>query len=85
MTDKLTRVEMAFRLGWWLHDEAVPLDQVVQKMYNLSQDEYDCLDSQVRAEYRRRARHLLQQGSRVLPIIEEDGTWQAIEATPPRL
>ena len=85
MSDKLTRVEMAFRLGWWLHDEAVPLEQVVQKMYHLNQDEYDCLDAQVRAEYRRRARHLLQQGSRVLPIVEEDGIWQAIEATLPSL
>ena len=84
MTDKLTRVEMAARLGWWLaHGDSVTIDQVACALYNLDQGELNCLDCFTRADRRRKAKHLLQQISRVLPIIDDGETWQAIEATPP--
>jgi len=84
MTDKLTRVEMAARLGWWLaHGDGITVDQVAGALYNLSQEEFKRLDCQTRKDRRRKAKHLLQQVSRVLPVVDEDGLWQAIEATPP--
>ena len=84
MADKLTRVEMAARLGWWLaHGDGITIAQATQAFYSISQEEYDCLNSQTRADRRRTAKHLLQQVSRVLPITDENGTWLAIEATPP--
>jgi len=84
MTDKLTRVEMAALLGWWLaHGDGVTIDQVACALYNLSRDEWTNLDCQIRKDRRRKAKHLLQQVSRVLPVVDEDGLWQAIEATPP--
>jgi len=84
--DKLTRVEMAARLGWWLaHGDGITVDQVAGALYNLSQEKFKRLDCQTRKDRRRKAKHLLQQVSRVLPVVDEDGLWQAIEANPPAL
>jgi hypothetical protein len=74
---------MAARLGWWLsHGDAVTVADVAQALYNVGRDEYDRLDCQTRKAWRRRARCLLRQIARVLPVVDDGEVWQAIEATP---